>query len=87
MELFKRLKMGNMTSPLRYQRRRYAKACHLVERLVHVSAGLDGRLKPWDTAGIGEELSGLFVDAPETGWLTEILTSALNNETGFGMLL
>jgi hypothetical protein len=87
MELFKRLKMGNMTSSLRYQRRRYEKACHLVERLVNGSAGLDGGLKPRDTAGIRKWLGELFVGSPETGWLTEILTSALNNETGFGMLL
>ena len=52
MELFKRLKMKNMTSSLSYQRRRYEKACLLVERLVNNCVGLDGRRKPRNAAGI-----------------------------------
>ena len=52
-----------------------------------MGAGLGGRLIPRDTAGIGEGLSGLFVNAPDTGWRTKTLISALGNETGVRMLL
>lgn len=52
-----------------------------------VRAGLGSSWKPRNAAGIGKLLSGLFVDAPETGRLTESLASALGNETGLGMLL
>jgi hypothetical protein len=87
MELFKRLKMENMTSSLRYQRRRYEKACLLVERLVNGCAGLDGRRKPRNAASIREWLSRLFVDVPITCGLTETLRSRLGNKTGLGMSL
>jgi hypothetical protein len=44
-------------------------------------------LKPWYTAGIGRLPRGLFVEAPETGWLTETLTFALGRERGLGGFL
>jgi hypothetical protein len=53
---------------------------HLVVRWLGVRYGLGKGRKPWDTAGIGKGLRGLFVEP------TEALALALGPEAGLGVL-
>lgn len=53
---------------------------HSVVRWLGVRSGLGKGWKPWDTAGIGKGLRGLFVEP------TEALASSLGHETRLGVL-